>query len=249
MSASAAPHHRSDRVLVVEDDPKIARLVEMHLVDLGYAVDRADNGLAALDLFRQQPYALVILDVMLPGLDGLEVCKRIRSANTYTPILMLTVRSEELDVVLGLEVGADDYLTKPFSVRELLARIKALFRRMDADHEQASRLELADAFTIGELALEPAKRKVTLRGRAVDLTAKEYDLLVLLATHPGCVYSRTQLLEQVWGYQFDGYEHTVNSLISRLRHKIEDDPSRPAFIKTVWGVGYRFVERDEIPGA
>ncbi len=249
MSPLASPHRLSDRVLIVEDDPKIANLITLHLTDLGYEVDRADDGPQGIDLFRQQPYALVILDVMLPSLDGLEVCKRIRAVNTYTPILMLTVRSDELDVVLGLEVGADDYLTKPFSVRELIARIKALFRRMEADHERAVRPAADAVMTIGELTLEPAKRKVRLQNRPVDLTAKEFDLLELLAANPGCVYSRTDLLEQVWGYRFDGYEHTVNSLISRLRHKIEADPSRPIYIKTVWGVGYRFVEQDEIRSA
>ncbi len=236
----------SSKVLVIEDDQKIANLLEIHLNDMGYEIDWTTDGDEGLEMFRQRPYALVILDLMLPTVDGLEVCKRIRAGNEYTPILMLTARSEELDVVLGLEVGADEYVTKPFSVRELVARIKALFRRMNADQEKATRPTASERLTFGSLSIEPAKRKVILEDAVVDLTAKEYDLLELLATHPGQVYSRTELLEQVWGYQFDGYDHTVNSLISRLRHKIETDPSNPIYIKTVWGVGYRFVERDEL---
>ncbi len=236
----------ADRVLIIEDDSKIAHLVKIHLQDLGYEPDWAVDGRSGLQYFHKSRYALVILDLMLPDMDGIEVCKSIRATSTYTPILMLTAKSEELDVVLGLELGADDYVTKPFSVRELIARIKALFRRIDADRQSAGRLATTETLTFGELAIHPGKRRVTLRNQLVELTAKEYDLLELFARNPGYVYNRSELLEQVWGYHFDGYAHTVNSLINRLRRKIEIDPSKPVYIETVWGVGYRFVEQNDI---
>jgi len=184
----------------------------------------------------------VVLDLMLPGFDGLEVCRRLRAAPGYVPILMLTARSTELDRVVGLEIGADDYLTKPFSIPELLARIKALFRRA----ESLGRTALAepDRATLarGELRIDADLRQVCIGGRQVSLTAKEFDLLWHFAGHPGRVYTRLQLLDQVWRYNHDGYEHTVNSHINRLRAKIEDDPSNPRYILTVWGVGYKFVD-------
>jgi DNA-binding response OmpR family regulator len=179
-------------------------------------------------------------------LNGFEVCKRIRAENRYTPILMLTAKSEELDKVLGLELGADDYLTKPFSVRELTARIKALFRRLEADKAKAGESAKRDELVYGELAIALEKRKVTLAGQPVELTAKEFDLLARFASHPGRAYSRQELLDLVWGHQFDGYDHTVNSHINRLRSKIEKNPADPKFIQTVWGVGYRFVEPEEL---
>lgn len=246
-SMHSQPLEGEKRVLLIEDDPKIARLVQIHLKDLGLVPDWAADGQSGLARMEERAYALVILDLMLPDLDGLEICKRIRRSHLFTPILMLTAKSEELDVVLGLELGADDYLTKPFSVRELIARVKALFRRIEAERQRAARPDPDEVLAFGALTIYPRKRKVLLRGAPVDLTAKEYDLLELFAGHPGCVYSRSELLEQVWGYQFDGYDHTVNSLINRLRRKIEADPSRPVYIKTVWGVGYRFAEPDELP--
>ncbi len=234
------------KVLIIEDDPNIADLVEIHLNDLGYELDRAGDGPTGLKAFEGQEYALVILDLMLPKMDGLEVCRRIRAENKYTPILMLTSKSEELDKVLGLELGADDYITKPFSVRELLARIKAIFRRMEADQEKASTDTARQELVYPGLAIHLEKRKVTLSGRPVELTAKEFDLLVRFAANPGRVYSRQELLDLVWGYGFDGYEHTVNSHINRLRNKIEKNPADPRYIKTVWGIGYRFVEPEEL---
>lgn len=181
---------------------------------------------------------LVILDLMLPGIDGLEICRRIRSRSTYTPILMLTAKSTELDRVLGLEMGADDYLTKPFSVMELTARVKALFRRVDslsARHEQPPRVISARG-----LVIDPDRRSVTLHDRPIELTAKEFDLLLHFAENPGRVFSRAQLLDRVWGYSHSGYEHTVNSHINRLRAKIEKNPNQPEYVQTVWGVGYKF---------
>lgn len=235
----------SDPILIIEDDDEIANLVDMHLRDLGYQLDRARNGQSGLDQALANPYQLVILDLMLPELDGIEICRRLRAQKPDLPMLMLTARSEEFDKVLGLEMGADDYVTKPFSIRELTARIKALLRRTHAA-EQAPADSDRPKLTFAELAIDLDNRKVALAGQRVELTAKEFDLLALFTAHPGRTYSREQLLDQVWGYQFGGYRHTVNSHINRLRTKIEPDPNQPKFIKTVWGVGYRFAEREEI---
>ncbi len=228
-------------ILVIEDDPDIAQLVQLHLCDTGYEVDVVQDGLAGLQQALAKSYDLVILDLMLPGINGLELCRKLRGASKYSLVLMLTAKSTELDRVLGLEVGADDYLTKPFSILELLARVKALFRRMDALRAQAP---IGKPLTIraGDLVIEVDKRKVQLRGRSIELTAKEFDLLLHFAQHPGQVYTRATLLDAVWGYSHEGYEHTVNSHINRLRAKIEDDSSRPRYILTVWGVGYSFSE-------
>ena len=182
---------------------------------------------------------------MLPEIDGFEVCKKIRAENEALPILMLTARAEEVDKVLGLELGADDYLTKPFSVREMTARVKAILRRIKVEREMKSDA-LSDWLQIGGLTVDFEKRRVELNGEIVELTAKELDLLLLFARHPGRAYSRQELLDLVWGYQFIGYSHTVNTHINRLRSKIEDDPSAPKFIKTVWGLGYRFAEPQEL---
>jgi len=228
-------------ILVIEDDPDIAQLVHLHLRDTGYEVDVAQDGTAGLQQALAKSYDLIILDLMLPGIGGLELCRKLRGLSKYSLILMVTAKSTELDRVLGLEVGADDYLTKPFSILELLARVKALFRRMDALRSQTP---LRKPLTIraGDLVIEVDKRKVQLRGRSIELTAKEFDLLLQFAQHPGQVYTRAQLLDVVWGYSHEGYEHTVNSHINRLRAKIEDDSSRPRYILTVWGVGYSFSE-------
>jgi DNA-binding response OmpR family regulator len=230
----------SKRVLVVEDDQDIAHLVELHLRDMGCLVDLAHDGKKGLERALAQPYDLVVLDLMLPGMDGLEVCQRLRARPNYIPILMLTARSTELDRVLGLEIGADDYMTKPFSIRELTARVKALFRRVEAmTTPESSKDELMH---LGEMEIFVDKRRVLLEGNEVSLTAKEFDLLLQFARYPGRVYTRNQILEQVWGLSFDGYEHTVNSHINRLRNKIEQDPAQPRYILTVWGVGYKFAE-------
>ena len=180
---------------------------------------------------------------MLPGVDGIDICKEIRSEQRFTPVLILTSRSEEFDRVLGLELGADDYLTKPFSIRELLARVKAIFRRVEAVRENVAG-EGKTRLRSGDLTIDVEKRKVTLAGATVELTAKEFDLLVLFARNPGRAYTRQALLDAVWGYTFEGYDHTVNSHINRLRAKIEQDPSHPHYIQTVWGVGYKFTDEE-----
>lgn len=225
------------KVLIVEDHEDLARLIQMHLADLPCEVVHAADGLDGLKRLEQQSFDLIILDIMLPGLDGLELCRRIRRQADYTPILMLTSKSSELDRVLGLEVGADDYVTKPFSIRELMARVKALFRRVEVFTGNGSPSTLRQ---FGELQVDADKRCVTIADRRVDLTAKEFDLLMQFIDHPGRVYSRAQLLDLVWGYGHEGYEHTVNSHINRLRGKIEKDPAHPDYILTVWGVGYKF---------
>ncbi len=233
------------RILVIEDDKDIAHLVELHLKDEGYEVSQAYDGKTGLELALSKPYDLIILDLMLPGVGGGEICRRVRAAPFYTPILMLTAKSTELDRVLGLEIGADDYVTKPFSIRELLARVKALFRREEAFKSEASE-EPQKVFKAGDLVIEPTKRKVTLRGEAVSLTAKEFDLLLQFARHPGRVYTRLELLNLVWGYGYEGYEHTVNSHINRLRAKIEENASEPRYILSVRGVGYKFSETEDL---
>jgi len=237
---------KNNKILIIEDDPNISELLEIHLGDLGYQLNQAADGVAGVQKFEEGEYALVILDLMLPKLDGFEVCKQIRAQNTYTPILMLTSKSEELDKVLGLELGADDYITKPFSIRELMARIKAIFRRIEADKDKATGDSKRKELIFGDLKIYLEKRKVLLDKTPIDLTAKEFDLLALFASNPGRAYSRQELLDIVWGYQFDGYEHTVNSHINRLRSKIEQDPANSKYIKTVWGIGYSFVEAEEL---
>ncbi len=233
------------RILIIEDDPDIADLLELNLRDADYKTDLASDGRAGLEKALENDYLMVILDLMLPKLDGLEVCKGIREKKKTLPILILTSKAEEFDKVLGLELGADDYLTKPFSLRELMARIKAILRRVDAVKEEATHADELKEIHFNNLDINLEKRKVILDGNVIELTAKEFDLLVLFASHPGRAYSRQELLDVVWGYQFDGYDHTVNSHINRLRSKIEENPSEPTYIKTVWGVGYRFVDPEE----
>lgn len=226
-------------VLVVEDDRSISDLLAIHLKDLNCSVKQVSDGRQGLEYSINSRFDLIVLDIMLPGMDGLEICKEIRKNNIYTPVLMLTSKSDEVDKVLGLEVGADDYLTKPFGIREFIARVKAIFRRVDAlRNETGDHTDI----TIGNLTIEVEKRRVTLNGERIDLTPKEFDLLHLLASHPGRTYSREQLLSTLWGYQYNGYEHTVNSHINRLRNKIEYDISKPKYILTTWGSGYRFNE-------
>ena len=233
------------RILVVEDNREIADLVALHLRDMGCHVEVARDGRSGSRMATSGSHDLIILDLMLPDADGLEICKQLRSSDRHTPILMLTAKSGELDRVLGLEVGADDYLTKPFSIRELLARVKALFRRIDALSSEKS-TEERKPIEIGGLQIDPIRRSVRVDGRSVELTAKEFDLLFQFARHAGRAYSRTELLDLVWGYGHEGYEHTVNTHINRLRAKIEEDPSHPHYILTVWGVGYKlFDPRDQ----
>lgn len=228
------------RILVVEDNKDLAQVLKMHLEDLSLDVDLAYDGLSGLTKAETGTYDLIILDLMLPGLDGMEICRHVRRKKAYTPILMLTSKSSELDRVLGLEMGADDYVTKPFSIKELMARVKAIFRRMDG--MQSNPKKEQEIIQAGSLVIDSARRTVDCKGEAIDLTAKEFDLLLHFASHPGRVYSRSQLLDIVWGYGHEGYEHTVNSHMNRLRAKIEEDPSNPKYILTVWGVGYKFSE-------
>jgi DNA-binding response OmpR family regulator len=232
------------KILIIEDNQDLARLLEIHLRDLSHEVDLAFDGHGGLAKAESGTYDLVILDLMLPGPDGLEICRRIRNRPVYTPILMLTSKSSETDRVVGLEMGADDYVTKPFSVRELMARVKAIFRRTDSlKSGQSDRRP--SPLSVKDLSIDPERRRVTLEGEDIDLTAKEFDLLYHFALHPGIVFTRSQLLDQVWGYGHDGYEHTVNSHINRLRAKIEQDPASPRYVLTVWGVGYKFIDPRE----
>ena len=228
-------------ILAVEDDPSLLELLKIHLQDIHCHLDTATDGLEGLDKIRNNPYDLIILDLMLPSLDGFEVCKRARSEEIKTPILMLTAKTEEIDKILGLEIGADDYVVKPFSIRELIARIKALLRRaaLSAPSDQSTKSSIIKH---GELEIDLEKRKVTIAERRVDLSPKEFDLLTLMASNPGVSYNRNRLLNLVWGYEFEGFAHTVNSHINRLRAKIESDMSEPTYILTTWGVGYRFNE-------
>lgn len=230
------------KVLVVEDDRDIVDLLEIHLKDLGCELDKAYDGNIGLAKATTGSYDLIILDVMLPGYDGMEICRRLRGKEIQTPILMLTAKSEEIDKIIGLELGADDYMTKPFSVREFVARVKAIFRREDMQKNKAVPLEQNQVTNFGDLVLDLDKRKVTIKNNRIDLSPKEFDLLALLASKPGKSYSRSKILNLVWGYDFEGYEHTVNSHINRLRGKIEPDIQTPTYILTSWGVGYRFNE-------
>ena len=233
------------KVLIIEDNADIARLVQTHLRDIDCDADIAADGEQGLQQFQHQDYALVVLDLMLPGIDGLAVCRSLRANPPYIPILMLTAKSTELDRVVGLEMGADDYLTKPFSLLELQARIKALLRRADAlAAPPVSTTDAAQPTRIrhGALHIDTDKREVRVDTTHISLTAREFDLLLHFAQHPGRVFSRVQLLDQVWGYNHDGYEHTVNSHINRLRAKIERNPAKPEYILTVWGVGYKMAE-------
>ena len=232
------------KILVIEDNPDIAHLVSMHLGDRNMQVDIATEGGQGLQQALQTDYDLLVLDLMLPGMDGMDVCRALRQREIYTPVLMLTARNSELDRVLGLEAGADDYLAKPFSVAELVARVTALLRRVEVYDGAAHPEQAKCRLDFGPLSVDPDRRQVLLEGRVVDLTAREFDLLWHFASNPGRVYTRSQLLDSVWGYGHAGYEHTVNSHINRLRAKIEEDPSSPRYVLTVWGVGYKFTTRD-----
>ena len=229
------------QIVVAEDQADIRDLIVMNLRQAGHEVLAFADGAAALASQAERQSDLMVLDLMMPGLDGLEVTKALRARGRATPILMLTARSTELDRVLGLELGADDYLTKPFSMAELLARVKALLRR--AELLRAAQNAGPGTGTLlrnGELEIQPARREVRIgAGKPLELTALEFDLLHHFAAHPGQVYSRAQLLDAVWGYSHDGYEHTVTTHINRLRNKVEADPMAPRFILTVRGAGYK----------
>ena len=222
-------------VLVIEDQADIAGLIKLHLQDLSCSVEIAPDGANGLALGRSRAYDLIILDLMLPELDGLEVCRELRASRIDTPIMMLTAKAAEFDRVLGLELGADDYLTKPFSVRELIARVKAMFRRIEKAAAGGAEGALERPIQAGDLHIDPVRRVALIAGAPVPLTSKEFDLLLHFARNPGRVYTRVQLLDAVWGRGFEGYEHNVNCHINRLRAKIEANLARPAWILTVRG--------------
>ena len=230
--------NKMEKILIVEDDPHIAELVALHLTDAGCKVSIEKDGIAGHDRALRETFDLLLLDINLPKMTGLDICRAVRKHRKYVPIMMMTAKSEEIDIVTGLEYGADDYITKPFSVKELVARVKAVLRRT-----QAMNADLAKSGKVLQyegLVIDTENRTVILRGERADLTPKEYDLLYVLAKKPGRSFSRQQLLDAVWGYEFEGLEHTVNSHVNRLRIKIEKDIQNPTFILTTWGVGYRF---------
>lgn len=238
VSLKAEPaEHEPRKILVVEDEEDIAELIALHLVDNHFEVTIATDGHEGMRQAFARDWDLVILDIKLPGPDGLKICRSLRRDKAYVPIIMLTSKSSELDRVLGLELGADDYVTKPFSVSELVARVKAVFRRVDSLEKTLPGVE--EPIRIHGLEIDPDSRTVKFDGKDISLTAREFDLMLHFARHPNHVFSRAQLLDHVWGYGHEGYEHTVNSHINRLRAKIEPDPTHPKFIVTVWGVGYR----------
>ncbi len=237
-----APTGASRRILLIEDDGELIDLLSMHLTAEGFQVDAAADGEAGLRAFQAGQYGLVLLDWMLPSTTGIDVLREIRTTDTRTPVLMLTARGEEADKVLGLELGCDDYLTKPFSIRELVARIRVVHRRIERAEELA-RISSGDRILdLGPLKIDHGKRKVQVGGEQIQLTVKEYDLLYTLASQPGRTFSRRQLLDLIWEQDAEVYEHTVNSHVNRLRNKVETDPNHPQLILTVWGVGYRFTE-------
>lgn len=224
------------RVLIVEDEIDLANLIEITLIDAGFSVEKAHCGKEGLKLALNNKYDLIMLDVMLPHVDGLEICRRIRVDDPVTPVIILTARNTETDRVMGLNLGADDYLTKPFSIRELAARVGALMRRsaLAAEPQEQQSLVFED------FVIDPLLHKTSFKGKSIELTSTEFDLLYFLACHPRQVFNRTQLLDSVWGYNHVGYEHTVNSHINRLRAKLEFDPDLPKLVHTIWGVGYKF---------
>jgi DNA-binding response OmpR family regulator len=232
------------RLLIVEDDTDIGEMLDINLSDEGYNIDLATDGVTGLNRLKAQPYDLLVLDLMLPGLDGLEICRQVRQMPHYQPIIMISAKSSETQRVLGLELGADDYLSKPFSIPELVARIRALFRRIDA--LQRLLQTRTGVLIYDDLVIDPIAYEVKLGGQAVALTSKEFELLLFFARNPGKAFTRMALLDQVWGYSHDGYEHTVNTHINRLRSKIERNTAQPQFIQTVWGVGYKFTETEQM---
>lgn len=225
-------------ILLVEDDIEITRLINLHFDAALYQLTCCDTGEAALKNIEKENYHLIILDISLPDSNGMEICKRVRTTDTHTPVIMLTCHAEESDKVLALELGADDYVTKPFGILELMARVKAMMRRSNKMPDIPEEKEIISA----DIVINYQKRKATLKGVRLDLTAKEFDLLWLLACNPGKTFTRKELLKQVWGCSFSGYDHTVTAHINRLRIKLESDLNHPRYILTAWGSGYRFIE-------
>ena len=232
-----------NKALVIEDDHDISNLISINLSDAGFNCTKAHEGKEGLLKAMEETYEIIILDLKLPGMDGFEICRKLRQERINTPIIMLTSKSEEIDKVLGLEMGADDYITKPFSIREFLARVKAVLRRQENSKDNNTKEE--EFITHQKLSINVPKRIVKVYEEAIDLSPKEFDLLVLLASNPGKTYTRMDLLNHVWGVDFEGFEHTVNSHINRLRSKIEKDMNNPEFILTTWGVGYKFKDDEQ----
>lgn len=234
---------RTPDILLVEDDADLSAVVATRLSESGYAVRTAFTGPEALTAVADAVPDLVLLDIMLPEMDGLEVCRRLRADHPLLYIMMLTARSEEMDRVVGLEVGADDYLTKPFSLSELVARVRSAIRRLRLTEEALEGSPSAEKtpLTAGHLVIDPLRRVVTADGTEIALTVLEFDLLYYLACHPDRPFTRMQLLEDVWDLHYEGYDRTVDSHVQRLRSKVEKDPGNPMLIRTVWGVGYKFV--------
>lgn len=230
------------RILLVEDDKELSELVRGRLADSGYSVETAEDGYKALEKVSESVPDLVLLDVMLPGLDGLEVCRRIRAEHQLLYIIMLTARTSEMDRVVGLEVGADDYVTKPFSLDELIARVRSALRRIRLTRETKpdGATDEETLLDYGAIVIDPVRREVKINNEILHLTVREYDLLLFMAKNPGRPFSRMQLLEKVSDIHYEGYDRTVDSHVQRLRAKIETDPADPVFIRTVWGVGYKF---------
>jgi len=233
------------KILIIEDNLELADLLYLHLTDQAWEADPVHDGVAGYKKALAGHYDLIVLDIMLPGMDGMEILKQLRSRKVFTPVLVLTSKSSEIDRILGLEFGADDYVTKPFSIRELVARIKAIFRRIE-NLKNPEQEEVKPVLKFESLTIDPEKRKVLINKKEIDLTAKEYDLLYFFSRHPGRVFTRSELLDKVRGYGHDGYEHTVNSNINRLRSKIETNPAQPEYILTVWGVGYKFRDSQDL---
>jgi len=230
-------------IAIIEDDANIRNLIKIVLSELNVPIDEYDNGWKGLDAIIQKKYSLLVLDLMIPGVSGMEICRKIRQSNNQMPILMLTSKSEEEDKIAGLDMGADDYLTKPFSNGELLARAKALLRR--SNNKSNIDKNENQIIYIGDLMLDVSNRILTKNNQEVNLTVKEFDLIQLFMSNAGRNFTRLDVLERVWGEQFEGLEHTVNSNINRLRSKIEEDPTKPKYLITVWGLGYKFNKNPE----
>lgn len=240
-----------NHIAIVEDDAAIAEMLVFHMQAQNYRTTHFADGELARQSLLSAEYDLVLLDIMLPNCNGLDICKEVRQQKPMLPILMLTSLDGEADRVIGLELGADDYLTKPFSMRECVARVKALMRRSQLSQAEPEApvsdesVQSVERLQVEELLIDAASRVVLLANSPVELTAREFDLLFYLAQHHGRVYSRAQLLDAVWGYSHDGYEHTINTHINRLRNKLKRASGQPDFIQTVWGVGYKFLSPDE----
>jgi DNA-binding response OmpR family regulator len=242
VGAALAPAPKTS-LLIIEDDDNISTAIEEYFSRAGYAVSAAADGIAGIEVAAKNRPDVVVLDLMLPKMDGLAVCKELRQKNSQMPILMLTAKDDVVDKVLGLEMGADDYITKPFSLRELEARIKSVLRRTRAAVAGGDGRD-ETPIVRGTLRIDPIRREVTIAERHVELTPKEFDLLRLFAGNPGRVFPRKYLLEKIWDYSYEGYDRTIDSHINRLRAKIEENPDNPQLVLTVWGIGYKFTDAE-----